>query len=106
MRNAATYPSPALGWVYEVELGVEGGLLGGGRSLMLPVIARICVRAHSRSIRCRIGGLPAVASLTAFALAIAAVAILSASSLPGHPMCERTCRICTTPRPLARYRAV
>ena len=69
--------------------GLKGGWWGGW-SLLLPVIARICARAHSRSmslIRFRACG---SALFIALAFSIARVAILSASSLPGILMCERT----------------
>ena len=89
--HASCYPTPTLGNVCdegaEVCVEVVGG---GGWSLLLPVIARICERAHSRLMSTTGGLSPAFASLTSWAFFIALSAILSANSLPGTSMCDRT----------------
>ena len=66
--HASCYPTPTLGNVCdegaEVCVEVVGG---GGWSLLLPVIARICERAHSRLMSTTGGLSPAFASLTSWA---------------------------------------
>ena len=88
---------------------VEGVWEGDWRVLALlllrtsrdrPVMTLICVRAQPLSMGFKFGGREAAAArFTSLAFAIATPAVASASSLPGTPMCDRTCRMRTVSRP-------